>query len=154
MKLPLIISAVSQNEQINEILKLNETTLAYGLSLSNHEIMQIIEVRNQVLKGYGRIEIGTEVMNKLIKNFYTSPFIEQDKYLLTLMELQEVFYYMKNETEDSISDDELIDILVDFYENYCRGSMELLQGREIENFARKQRIKNQQIDFFSGRNEF
>lgn len=142
------------NEQINKILNLNEETILYGLKLKKEDIMQIIEVRNQVVTGYGRIELGTDVINKLIKSFYNCPFIEQDDYMLTIMELQEVFYYMKNETEDRISDDELIEILKDFFENYCRGSIELLQGREIESFARNQRIIYQQSDFFSGRNEF
>ncbi len=154
MRLPIIINDLAGDQQINEILKLNEETMSYRLMLSKEEIMQIMEVRNQVLTGYGRIELGTDVINKLIKSFYTSPFIEQDMYMLTLIELQEVFYYMKNETEDNISDDELIDILKDFFENYCRGSIELLQGREIESFARNQRIKYQQSDFFSERNEF
>ena len=154
MKLPIIINSSSIDHQINEILMLNEQTKPYSLTLTKKDIFQIIEARNQTLKGYGRIELGTDTINKLIKNFYTSPYIEQDAYMATIMDLQEVFYYMKNETEDQISDDELIDILKDFFENYCKGSLELLQGREIEVFARNQRILYQQSDFFSGRDEF
>ncbi len=150
MKLPLIIQETSRTSQIQEIIELNERTRAYGLVLSSHEVMQLIEVRNQLLKGHGRIELGTETMKKLIDSFYMSPFIQQDDYMLTLMELQEVFYYMKNETEDQISDDELIEIIKDFFENYCRGSVELLQGREIETFARNQRIQYQEDEFYRG----
>ncbi len=115
MKLPLIIQETSKTSQIQEIVALNEKTRAYGLTLSSHEAMQLIEVRNQLLKGHGRIEMGTETMKKLIDSFYMSPFIQQDDYMLTLMELQEVFYYMKNETEDQISDDELIEVIKDFF---------------------------------------
>lgn len=150
MKLPIVIINSSTEQQVNEIIRLNEETVKYGLTLSKHEIMQIIDVRNDLLRGYGRIELGTEVINKLIKSFYNSSYIQQDMYMSTLMELQEVFYYMKNETEDNLSDDEIIEILREFFEDYCKGSIELLQGREIENFARNQRIKYQESDFLKG----
>lgn len=150
MNLPIMITKNSTSKQVNEIMKLNEETTAYGLKLSRQEIVQVLEVRNDLLKGYGRIEIGTDVINKLIKSFYTSSYIQQDSYMTTLMELQEIFYCMKNETEDNLSDDEIIEMLKDFFENYCKGSIELLQGREIESFARNQRIKNQESDFFKG----
>ena len=150
MKLPIMIINSSTEQQVNEIIRLNEETVKYGLTLSKHEIMQIIDVRNDLLRGYGRIELGTEVINKLIKSFYNSSYIQQDMYMSTLMELQEVFYYMKNETEDNLSDDEIIEILREFFEDYCKGSIELLQGREIENFAKNQRIKYQESDFLKG----
>lgn len=150
MKLPIMIINSSTEQQMNDIIKLNEETITYGLSLSKREVMQIIEVRNDLLRGYGRIELGTEVVNKLIKSFYNSSYIQQDMYMSTLMELQEIFYYMKNETEDNLSDDEIIEILREFFEDYCKGSIELLQGREIETFARNQRIKYQQSDFLKG----
>lgn len=150
MKLPIMIINSSTEQQVNEIIRLNEETVKYGLTLFKHEIMQIIDVRNDLLRGYGRIELGTEVINKLIKSFYNSSYIQQDMYMSTLMELQEVFYYMKNETEDNLSDDEIIEILREFFEDYCKGSIELLQGREIENFARNQRIKYQESDFLKG----
>ncbi|GMQ58629.1 DUF6323 family protein [Vallitalea sediminicola] len=150
MKLPIMIINSSTEQQMNDIIKLNEETITYGLSLSKREIMQIIEVRNDLLKGYGRIELGTEVINKLIKSFYDSSYIQQDMYMSTLMELQEIFYYMKNETEDNLSDDEIVELLKEFFEDYCKGSIELLQGREIELFARNQRIKYQRSDFFKG----
>ncbi|WP_273327251.1 DUF6323 family protein [Vallitalea guaymasensis] len=150
MKLPIMIINSSTEQQVNEIIRLNEETVKYGLTLSKHEIKQIIDVRNDLLRGYGRIELGTEVINKLIKSFYNSSYIQQDMYMSTLMELQEVFYYMKNETEDNLSDDEIIEILREFFEDYCKGSIELLQGREIENFARNQRIKYQESDFLKG----
>ncbi|QUI22515.1 hypothetical protein HZI73_09470 [Vallitalea pronyensis] len=150
MKLPLIIQESAREKQVQDIVALNEMTRAYGLVLSSHQVMQLIEERNRLLKGHGRIELGNEVMKKLIDYFYMSPFIEQDDYMLTLMALQDVFYYMKNETEDQISDDELLDIIKDFFENNCRGSIDLLQGREIENFTRHQRIQYQWDEFYRG----
>ncbi|GKX29854.1 hypothetical protein SH1V18_23340 [Vallitalea longa] len=150
MNLPVIMTKSSINKQVNKIMKLNKETATYGLKLSRQEIIQVLEVRKDLLRGYGRIEIGTDVIDKLIKSFYTSAYIQQDSYSTTLMELQEIFYYMKNETEDNLSDDEIIETLKDFFENYCKGSIELLQGREIESFSRNQRIRNQENDFFKG----
>lgn len=147
MFLPSSINGALKEIQINEMLLTNEESQKYGLVLTAEEVKEIIEVRNQVLKSYGRIELDIGVTRKLIHNFCTSAFITQEDYETTINDLQEVFYYLKNETEDSIGDDELIYIIKDFFNNSCGGSMELLMGRELEIFARNCRRKNQQMDY-------
>ena len=62
--------------------------------------------------------------------------------------------YMKNETEDSIGDEALIDKMKDYFNNSCQGSLELLQGREIESYAKDIRRKNQIRDYLSGEDGF
>jgi hypothetical protein len=133
---------------IDELLKTNDESKKYGLVLTAKEASMVIEARNIAIKGYGRIELGIEVINKIIGVFCTSPYINLQDYASTLNELIEIFYYMKNETEDRIGDDELIGIMKEFYDNSSRGSVDLLRNRELPLFATnfKQQL-NQKINF-------
>lgn len=147
MNLPSILNSmgsVMKELQANEILKTNEETRKYGLTLTAEEAAEVVEVRNHLLQSYGRVELDMEATKKLINCFSTSPFINQEDYLSALKDLQEVFYYLKNETNDEVGDDSLIEIMQELLNNSCEGSIELLQGRALEEFARdywmKQRI--------------
>lgn len=149
MSLPVIFDSIENvlmEIHINEMLKTNEESRKYGLWLSAQDAKEIIETRNHVLQNYGRIELDIRVTREVMNKFCASTFINQDDYSSTINELQEIFYYMKNETEDGIGDDEIIDILKDFFENCCGGSIELLKGM-IETFSGIFRRKNQALDF-------
>ncbi|MEN6463331.1 MAG: DUF6323 family protein [Syntrophomonas sp.] len=133
---------------IGEVLKTNEESKKYGLVLTAEEANVIIETRNLAIKNYGRVELGIEVVKKIIAAFCTSPYINSQDYASTLNELIEIFYYMKNETEDRIGDDELIGIMKEYFNNSCSGSAELLRNRELPLFAINFRQQlNQVIDF-------
>lgn len=125
---------------INELLQTNEETKKYGLLLTLEDVKQIINVRNKVLENYGRIELSFEVIKRIIKVFSSSAFINDKNYVWILNELQEAFYYLKNETEDRIGDDKLIELMKDLFENSCEGSVELLCSR-LEEFSRNFRKK-------------
>ena len=84
------------------------------------------------LKDLGRIEMGTEVISQLIRIFCCSPFINQNNYVATIIDLIEAFYYLKNETRDEIGDMELIELMKECFDNRCFGSTELLIGQELE----------------------
>jgi hypothetical protein len=89
----------------------------------------------QALSNSGRVEFGGGIIEKLITAFCNSPFLSQGNYAETLNELVETFYYFKNDSLDSISDDELIAIMRRYFDMNCRGSIELLQSRELETLA-------------------
>lgn len=125
---------------INELLEVNEETKKNGLVLTLEDVKQIIKVRNKVLKSYGRIELSFGVTKKLIKVFSSSAFINDKNYLCILSDIQETFYYLKNETEDKIGDDKIIELMEDLFENYCEGSVELLNSN-LEEFSRNFRKK-------------
>lgn len=149
MFLPIIFNSmgtVLNETQVNEILQTNEEAKKYGLILTVQDAKEIVEVRNRVLQSYGRIELDIGVTRKFIQSFCTSTFINPEEYVSTLNDLHELFYYLKNETEDEIGDDELIDIIKDFFDNSCRGSMELLKSM-IETLAENSRRKNQITDY-------
>lgn len=121
---------------VSEIMKCNEYTARFGLVLSQSEAQELVETRTEALSRNGRIEFGGGIIDKLIKEFCDSPFLYQGNYAETLNELIETFYYFKNESLDGISDDELISLMKKYFDQKCRGSIELLRNRELEALAR------------------
>lgn len=115
----IILSSI-QNESIilakNEILKINEESSAYGLILTPGDVEEIIKSRGYSLKTYGRVDLNMDITKKLINKIYTSQYTDKDDYVEIINDLQDIFYYLKNETLDEISDYEIIDIIVEFYE--------------------------------------
>lgn len=124
------------NKQVfNEILQCNEITSEYGLKFSEEAVKEIINTRNIALQKSGRIEFNGQIINKIITAFCGSPYISQYNYGDTINELVEIFYNYKNETLDYISDDELIEIMEEKFNNYCQGSLELLEGKVLYKIA-------------------
>ncbi len=147
MLLPAVLNLINpllKETYIDSILKCNEKTWECGLILTEEEAKTIIEVRNNVLNSYGRVDLGMDAALGLIESFHTSSFITCENYVTTLNELQEIFYHMKNETEDMIPDDKLIDTIKYYYENSCGGSIELLKS-SLEVFTEDFRRKMQKI---------
>jgi hypothetical protein len=140
--IPLLmpLDKLSRHLAVEEIVELNEKSSRHGLSLTHLDAAQLVEARGETLRAVGRIEIGGSTIGKLIEAFCDSSYINQQDYADTLHQLLEVFYYMKNETLDLVSDDELIGLMKAYFETRCRGSLELLKDRELERLARNLRF--------------
>lgn len=134
-----IHSSLVEKQAAEEIIKCNDLTSRFGLTLSQADAVELVKTRADALKSNGRIEFGGGVIDKLIKEFCDSPYISMHNYTETLHELTEFFYYYKNETLDLISDDELIKFMKERFDGVCQGSLELLSGRELCNMARNLR---------------
>lgn len=135
---PIILSSIHQGlKEIerNELLETNEKSREYGLALSESDVKDIITSRNYTLKGYGRIELDIKTTKQLIENIYKSQFTNINDYLETINDMQEIFYYLKNETDDKICDDEIIEILDELYEKFL-GNLDNVRG-EVDKFAKK-----------------
>ena len=122
-----IINKRKQIEIVN-IKRCNEYTSKYGLVLSDNQISNILERRKEILKETGRVELREGIIDKLIKEFCDSPYINQENYAETLYELIEIFYEYKNETMDLITDDELINFMKKSFDGICQGDLEYLSG--------------------------
>ncbi|MHB9944321.1 hypothetical protein CF095_02780 [Clostridium botulinum] len=118
-------------EVFNDVIQCNEVTREYGLKLSDKDVKEIIDTRNIALQKSGRIEFNGQIINKIITAFCDSPYISQYNYSETINELVEIFYNYKNEALDYISDDELIEIMKESFDNYCQGSLEILEGKVL-----------------------
>lgn len=124
-----------EKQVFDEIIECNEVTRDYGLKLKEEDVKEIIKTRNIALEKSGRIEFNGQIINKLIIAFRDSPYISQYNYSETINELVEIFYNYKNETLDFIGDEELIEIMKENFDNYCQGSLELLEGKVVYKIA-------------------
>jgi hypothetical protein len=124
--------AIRNKEYCRQLMQLNDETILKGLILSEADVRDLVDTRNKSLADNGRFEIGVETVTKIIDRFSESSFIYQSNYAETINELVEIFYYIKTEAADKISDNALLDMMWDFYENKCAGSIELMTGRELE----------------------
>ena len=140
---------LSQNEsEINQIEKCNEFSSKFGLVLTNTQIRTLSEERYNTLKRYGRVELGKGILDKLILGFCDSPFIWQENYMDTLSELQDIFYYFKNESLDEFTDDELIHYMRKSFDNQCQGSIEYLRETSLEDVCRSIRFGQEAYKYF------
>lgn len=126
------LTQAQNREFCRKLLELNDNTIQKGLVLSETDARELIETRNKSLSDNSRVEIGIGIVPKIIERFSQSAFIHQSNYSETLNELVDIFYYIKTESKDKISDNDLIDLMWDYFENRCFGSIELMAGRELE----------------------
>ena len=139
---PIILKSLNSNLQItqeNEILDLNKKSQVYGLTLNKEDVKEIINSRDNTLKNYGRIELDIGITKMIIENLYKSQYTDKDDYVYAINDLHEVFYYLKNETLDQISDIEIIEIIDEVYNN-CSGRIDIAQEK-CEEFAKSYRLK-------------
>lgn len=122
-----------------ELRDCNAFTSRFGLSLSDRQIQSLVEKRLEALSSTGRVEFGCGITKKLIREFCDSPYIMQENYEETILELLDSFYYFKNESEDRISDDELIAFMRRHFDTTCQGSLEYLSGTTLEDLCRNTR---------------
>lgn len=132
--------------EIANIKKCNEYTSQYGLELSDNQINNLLERRKEILKETGRIEFREGIIDKLIKEFCDSPYINQENYDETLYELIEVFYEYKNETMDLMTDNELIEFMKKSFDGICQGDLEYLSGTVMYRM-RENLLSGKSIDY-------
>lgn len=119
-----------------EVRACNAISEKFGLTLTEEEITELVECRVSALKDTGRIEFSGGILPKLIFAFCDSPFIESDNYAKTLAELQEAFYYYKNESQEHFTDDELIEFMVKVFNGRAQGSAEYLIETSLDALCR------------------
>ena len=133
------LQKLSENYQVGQILKTNETSKENGLTLTEEEAKALVAARGDTLREERRVEFGDSISPKLIRTFADSSFINQEDYAETIARLQEIFFLYKNESMDMVSDDELLGIMKNAFENESGGDLEYLEGTALEAFARNVR---------------
>lgn len=113
----------------------NQISARYGLVLTGAQMEALAQRRFEVLEEMGRVEFGVAVLPKLAEAFCDSPYLCQSNYEETLGELQELFYYFKNESGDRIADDELIAGMKRIFDGKAQGATEYLSGVPMEAFT-------------------
>lgn len=108
----------------------------HGLVLTEADITELVEFRGQALRSTGRVEFGGGILPKLVRAFCSSPFVDRDNYAATLADLQDAFYYFKNESDDRLSDDELIEFMATVFNGQAQGSTDYLTTISLEDLCR------------------
>lgn len=119
-----------------EIRRCDELNRLYGLTLTEDDITEMVQLRGEALRNTGRVEFGSGILPKLIRAFCKSPYVDSFNYAQTLGELQDAFYYFKNESGDIFSDDELIEFMERVFNGRAEGSAELLCTISLEDLCR------------------
>lgn len=119
-----------------EIRCCEELNRFYGLTLTEADITELVELRGQALRATSRVEFGGGILPKLIRAFCKSPYIDPYTYAATLGDLQDAFYYFKNESGDRFSDDDLIEFMVTVFNGQAHGSTEVLTTISLEELCR------------------
>lgn len=131
-----------QQQELERILECNRITERFGLMLSQEEAAGLAVGRKASLIENQRVEFGEGILPKLIDCFCDSQFINQDNYAETLSELQEIFYLAKNETQDELTDKELLEFMRRQYEEVCFGDLDYLKNTCLERYSRSVRSGN------------
>ena len=127
---------IQKLQTATELRECNDLTIKFGLSLSEQQIQNIVQKRFEALKDTGRIEFRQGVLKKLITAFCDSPYIIQENYEDTIIEIQDSFYYFKNESHDIISDEELINLMKHHFDGICQGSLQYLSDLTLRDLYR------------------
>ena len=138
---------LSQINLANQILKTNEKSFEFGLLLTEAQANELSVCRKETLSDEKRIEFKESAVTKIIEKFCESSYISQKEYAEILSELIEIFYENKNESEDTLADDELIDVMFSLFEHKSGGSLEDLRTRDLEAICRN--IRHGARDIFN-----
>lgn len=108
------------------LLEFSRKTNCEGLcELSRQEALDLAKTHRDALDACGRIEIGTGTVEKIALEFRHSAYLDGKNYADVLAEATEAFYALKNESDDTISDDELAAMLADGFERFGGESFRL-----------------------------
>jgi len=127
---------LSQLNLIQQILETNEKSFKYGLMLTQEQAKELAICKKETLYEEQRIEFKESAITKIIEKFCESTYISKDEYAETMAQLTEIFFETKNESEDTLADDELIDVMFILFENTSGGSLECLRSRDLEAICR------------------
>ena len=98
--------------------------LRYGMELSEKQIRYLYEERADALKQTGRMEFGESAVKKMILAFCSSPYLSRECPENEIGDLLAAFYEWKNITRERFGDDELIEIMRNYYDGKAEGSVE------------------------------
>ncbi|MCE5189981.1 MAG: DUF6323 family protein [Eubacteriales bacterium] len=131
--------SVREQKMRIELDACNARSAIFGLTLSERGMREVTHQRERALADHGRVELGRSVLPALIEGFCDSPFLLQEEYEGTLLELLDAFYYFKNECGEQLTDDELIAAMRERYDAYD-GSTDAVIGTSLEALCRARRL--------------
>ncbi|WP_294467528.1 DUF6323 family protein [uncultured Anaerofustis sp.] len=147
----LILYNISKKE-LDLIEKSNVNINRFGLSITRKEAKEIIISKNETLKKYKRIEFSYGLTEKIIYIFSDSEYIDRNNYIDTIKDLVDIFYNFKNETEDKLTDDELLNFMREQFDDVCYGDLGYLRDTCLERFSKAVRDESLDYIYSQGKN--
>lgn len=145
---------LQRQNQLGKVIETNNATAQYGLMLSEQDAELILEERGHALREQRRVEFGEGIAPKIIYQFCDSDFIDQNNYVDTIIRLQEIFYLYKNEMDDELTDDELLRLMKEQFEEICFGDLDYLEGTCLNLFSQAVRAGYQGYQRSEGHGEY
>ncbi|MDD4311161.1 MAG: DUF6323 family protein [Eubacteriales bacterium] len=130
---------------LEELRGVNESSARFGLCLSEQGMRELAQARTLALREHGRVELGVSAVKSIADGFCDSPYLLQEDYEATLMELVDAFYYFKNACGEQLTDEELISAMRARYDAYD-GSVEAVIGTSLEALCRARRFGIEEDD--------
>lgn len=119
-----------------ELESCNQVIQRHGITLSPQDIQALVVGRLDALQESERVEFGGGVAKDVVLAFSGSAYVSQSTFVLTVLELQELFYQFKNESLEQITDDELIETMRSLYDNVAHGDLERLSEALLDGLSR------------------
>ena len=132
------INAAVVEADARTIVGLNLFTASRGLRLSETAARGIAQTRLRAISENGRVELGAGIVEKIMLVFADSRYVQPEDWEELIHTLVENFYFIKTDTHDTLSDNEVIKYMLDEFEGECEGSLTLLCER-IEAYMRRMR---------------
>ncbi len=148
------LELMSNRAWLKEVRETNQYTQQFGLVLSEEDTQLLLAEKNAILKTQRRVEFGQGILPQIIYVFCDSAFISQGDYVDTLNRLQEIFYLYKNEMQDEITDEELLNFMKEQFETVCYGDLNYLESTCLDIFAQAVRAGYRGYQEMQGKGEF
>lgn len=145
IKIDLSVNTLAERNLVNNLLEINSTTQRHGLIVTEIIAKEIAEARRQSLKDNDRVDFSSDTTARLVKAFSESYYITQETFSETIAEIIELFYFLKNEINDVLSDDDMISEMLIVFNETCFGVMEIMQSKGVEKIIRKYRFGDTEI---------
>lgn len=124
---------LSDTNALKEALaELNGRTNEYGVVLTVKQVNRLTDAVKGALRESDRVEIGAGILPVIAEEFSRSIFVDRENYAALLEELIYIFFQVKTAVCDRISDNDLVRLLRDYYENKAMGSVEIMRERDID----------------------
>ncbi|MDO4377889.1 MAG: DUF6323 family protein [Erysipelotrichia bacterium] len=116
--------------KLNDLLLMDDRYLIekYRNYLSKQELRQLLIVNRQYLNDYGRLEINQHSFDRILEEFCELSDFSKDDF----EELLELFYYLRDDMSENISDEQIIILMKKIYVGKCFGSIEILRTEMLE----------------------
>ena len=119
-----------------ELESCNKVTQRYGITLSRQDVQALVVGRLGALQETERVEFGGGVAKDLVLAFGSSVYVSQYTFVQTVLELQDLFYLFKNESEEQIPDEDLIATMRSLYDDVAQGDMARLSDALFDGLGR------------------